>query len=137
LGVGEALVSFLDEKGRPMPVERAFICPPMSRIGPATDAERSQIIRSSALFGHYENAVDRESAYEILKGRTAEATVATESSGFDWGGMFGGSKGESKPGRQPDSIFEAAVKSTARTIGSELGRRLVRGVLGSLLGGRK
>lgn len=142
LGVGEALVSFLDEKGRPMPVERAFICPPMSRIGTATDAERNQVVRGSAVFGHYENAVDRESAYEILKGRTAEAAQPAESSGFDWGGMFGGGKSESQParrpvGRQPDSILEAVAKSTARTIGSELGRRIVRGVLGSLLGGKK
>ncbi len=142
LGVGEALVSFLDEKGRPVPVERAFICPPMSRIGAATDAERNQVVRGSAVFGHYENAVDRESAYEILKGRTAEAAQPAESSGFDWGGMFGGGKSESQParrpvGRQPDSILEAVAKSTARTIGSELGRRIVRGVLGSLLGGKK
>lgn len=142
LGVGEALVSFLDEKGRPTPVERAFVCPPMSRIGSATDAERNQAIRSSILFGHYEKAVDRESAYEILKSRVAETTAESdEAGGFDWGGVFGGGQAE-KPaggrrpaGRQPDSMFETAIKSTARTIGSELGRRIVRGVLGSLLGG--
>lgn len=142
LGVGEALVSFLDEKGRPMPVERAFICPPMSRVGAATDAERSDVIRSSGLYGHYEKAVDRESAYELLKAKTAETQVEPQKdAGFDWGGMFGGSKDEStagrRPGRQPDTILEAAMKSTARTIGSEIGRRIVRGVLGSLLGSRK
>jgi DNA helicase HerA-like ATPase len=143
LGVGEALVSFLDEQGRPAPVERAFICPPGSRIGPATDAERSQTIRDSVLYGHYENAIDRESAYEVLKGRAAQsAEEATEGNGFDWGGLFGGSNSEGqtarKPaGRQPQSMWEAAAKSAARTIGSELGRQVIRGVLGSILGGKR
>ncbi|MEO8418171.1 MAG: helicase HerA-like domain-containing protein [Methylophilaceae bacterium] len=143
LGVGEALVSFLDEQGRPTPVERAFICPPGSRIGPATDAERSQAIRDSVLYGHYENAIDRESAYEILKGRAAQsAEAATEGNSFDWGGLLGGSNSEGpatrKPaGRQPQSMWEAAAKSAARTIGSELGRQVIRGVLGSILGGKR
>ena len=71
LSVGEALVSLLDEKGRPAMVERAFILPPASRIGPHTEAERQSIINSSVIFGHYEQMVDRESAYEIIKSRTA------------------------------------------------------------------
>ncbi len=70
LGVGEALISLLDEKGRPQPVERAFILPPASRIGPVTDAERAAIVKSSIIFGHYEQTVDRESAYE-KQGRVA------------------------------------------------------------------
>src|SRR6476646_3161372 len=70
LSVGEALISLLDEKGRPTPVERAFILPPASRIGPITDEERAAIIKSSLVYGHYEQTVDRESAYEKLKGRT-------------------------------------------------------------------
>ncbi|HZV97693.1 MAG TPA: helicase HerA-like domain-containing protein, partial [Methylophilaceae bacterium] len=141
LGVGEALISFLDEQGRPAPVERAFVCPPGSRIGPATDAERSQIIRGSLLYGHYENAVDRESAYEVLKGRVAQQSPEqpAESGGFDWGNLFGGGS-QSQPGRkpaarQPDSMLETVAKSAARTIGSELGRQVLRGVLGSILGG--
>jgi len=133
LGVGEALVSFLDEKGIPTPVERAFICPPQSRIGPATDAERAAVINNSVLRGFYEKQVDRESAYEVLKARAAQsATTAEEGKGFDWGGIFGGSKSS-----RSDSILESAAKSTARAIGSQLGRSIVRGVLGSIFGGRK
>ena len=124
LGVGEALVSFLDEKGTPCIVERAFIVPPGSQLGPIGDAERQQIIRSSDVYGHYEKAVDRESAYEKLKGRTQEklepAKPATK-----------------PPGRQPQTMVEAAAKSAARAIGSELGRQLLRGVLGSILGKRR
>ena len=133
LGVGEALVSFLDEKGIPTPVERAFICPPQSRIGPATDAERAAVINNSVLRGFYEKQVDRESAYEVLKARAAQsATQAEEGKGFDWGGILGGNKSS-----RSDSIIESAAKSTARAIGSQLGRSIIRGVLGSIFGGRK
>ena len=118
LGVGEALVSFLDEKGTPCIVERAFIVPPGSQLGPIGDAERQQIITTSDVYGHYEKAIDRESAYEKLKGRTEEKLSPVQ-----------------KPaGRQPQSMVEAAAKSAARAIGSELGRQLLRGVLGSILG---
>lgn len=140
LGVGEALVSFLDEKGIPSQVERTFICPPVSRIGPATDSERSASIQTSIVSGFYEKAVDRESAYEILKGRAEQtATAAKDDAGFDWGGLLGGSNSGQKKssGGRSDGILEAAAKSVARTIGSELGRQIVRGVLGSILGGRK
>lgn len=137
LGVGEALVSFLDEKGIPTPVERTFVCPPGSRVGPATDAERAVTIKASSVYGFYEKAVDRESAYEILKNRAEQtaATEAKENEGFDWGGMFGGG-GKSSSSRS-DGVLEAAAKSAARAIGSQLGRQIVRGVLGSILGGRK
>lgn len=145
LGVGEALVSFLDEKGTPMPVERAFIKPPHSRIGPASDDERRQSIESSVIFGHYEKAVDRESAYEILKGRaeTPDEVEASErpapaepaaAGGLDLSEiLLGGGSGSAKKGRE--SVLEAAAKSAARSIGQEVGRQLIRGVLGSLLGG--
>jgi DNA helicase HerA-like ATPase len=139
LGVGEALISLLDEKGRPTPVERAFVCPPASRLGPATDDERQQTIRSSLLYGHYEKQVDRESAYEQLKSRAAqtatEAPPAEDGKGFDWGGMLGGSTGPR--GGHREGVIEAAAKNAARAIGSELGRQIIRGVLGSLLGGSK
>ena len=137
LGVGEALVSFLDEKGVPTPVERAFVCPPQSRIGALTDAERAALIANSNIKGFYEKQVDRESAYEILKARASESAevVAEEEKGFDWGGMLGGILG--KKNSRSDSILESAAKSTARSIGSQLGRSIVRGVLGSILGGRK
>ena len=132
LGVGEALVSFLDEKGIPTPVERMFVCPPESRIGPATDAERASVIDNSVLRGVYEKAVDRESAYEVLKARAVEsAHQAEEGHGFDWGGVFGG-----KTSSRSDSILESAAKSAARSIGSQLGRSIIRGVLGSILGKR-
>ncbi|MBC7945842.1 MAG: DUF853 family protein, partial [Burkholderiales bacterium] len=92
LGVGEALVSFLDEKGRPAIVERAFVVPPPSRIGPATAAERKQVISDSVLSGHYEKIEDRESAYEMLKERAAAATKAAEAPKVEeesGGGLFG------------------------------------------------
>ncbi|MDP2804874.1 MAG: DUF853 family protein [Gallionellaceae bacterium] len=138
LGVGEALVSLLDEKGRPAIVERAFIVPPQAQIGPITPAERAVIIQSSLLAGHYEALVDRESAYEKLQGRSAQKTVAAEatqgSGGFSE--MLGGMLGGAGTGTRRQGAGEALVKSVVRTIGSELGRQIVRGVLGSILGGR-
>ncbi|GGI21044.1 MAG: DUF853 domain-containing protein [Oxalicibacterium faecigallinarum] len=147
LGVGEALVSFLDEKGRPAVVERAFVLPPASQIGPITDAERAALIAQSVVAGVYEKAVDRESAYEKLKGRTAaqakeagEITAAEqeESGGFGdmLGSILGGGKnttGKKTAGRRSDTIVEAMVKSTVRTMGSTVGREIVRGILGSIL----
>src|SRR5512135_988968 len=139
LGVGEALVSLLDEKGRPNIVERAFIVPPQAHIGPISAAERAAIIRSSLLAGHYEKVIDRESAYEILKGRAEVKQVEEEKaapaavSGGGMGGLLGGLLGGGNTRRQ--SAGEAMVKSVVRTVGAELGRQLVRGVLGSLMGG--
>ena len=138
LGVGEALVSFLDEKGIPTPVERSFVCPPGSRIGAITDSERIDTVKSSNIFGFYEKLVDRESAYEILKARTEQsATEAKADEGFSWGGMFGANSDKKSSDSRSDGVFEAAAKSAARAIGSQLGRQIVRGVLGSILGGRK
>jgi uncharacterized protein len=134
LGVGEALVSFLDEKGVPTPVERAFICPPQSRIGMATEIERAAVINNSLVRGVYESQVDRESAYEVLKKRAAEQAAEEapkEDNGFDWGGVLGGKKTS-----RSDSILESAAKSTVRAIGSQLGRSIIRGVLGSIFKGR-
>ncbi|CAG0990556.1 hypothetical protein MTYP_02260 [Methylophilaceae bacterium] len=134
LGVGEALVSFLDEKGRPMPVERAFICPPGSRIGMATDAERNETMRSSLLYGHYEKTVDRESAYEILKAKAEETLKANEQAKAQ---AAASQSAKRTAAREPDTLLETVAKTAARTIGSELGRRVIRGVLGSILGGKK
>jgi DNA helicase HerA-like ATPase len=140
LGVGEALVSLLDEKGSPCVVERAFIVPPGSQIGPISDDERAKLIQSSDVFGHYEKAVDRESAYEKLKGRTEAKPAQPEDSTNPLHDpvhdiLFGrtGPRG----GRQSQGIIEAVTKSAARSIGSELGRQVLRGVLGSILGGKK
>jgi len=145
LGVGEALVSFLDDHGRPTVVERAFILPPASRIGPMSAEERAAAIQASVIYGHYEKAVDRESAYEKLKSRAqaapaaqaspaaAEAPPAEESGGLlaGLGGLFGGG------GSRRQGVGEALAKSAARAIGSEVGRQVIRGVLGSLLGGKR
>jgi uncharacterized protein len=131
LGVGEALVSLLDEKGRPAIVERAFIVPPGSHIGPIDEAERKQAIQSSSLRSRYEKTVDRESAYEKLKGRTAETAAPAPAPT-----PAPAPKPERAPaaGRQPQSTWDAATKSAARAIGSELGRQIMRGILGSILG---
>jgi DNA helicase HerA-like ATPase len=152
LGVGEALVSFLDEKGRPTPVERCWIVPPASRIGPISDAERAAVLKGSLVTGVYDQAVDRESAYEQLTqsvaARMPEAepdapAQPSEESGFF--GKLGGLLGGGEPARGPrggtvrtrESAGEALMKSAARAIGSEVGRRVIRGVLGSILGGRR
>ena len=145
LGVGEALVSFLDSKGTPTIVERAFVCPPESRIGPAKPDERKAVIDGSPVAGFYEKQVDRESAYEKLKGRTAErgdggAAGGTAAGGDSGGGIFGSIKDAvggvlGGGGGRKDSIVELLAKSAVRTIGSSIGREIVRGVLGSLLGG--
>jgi len=133
LGVGEALVSFLDEKGRPLPVERSFVCPPGSRIGTVTEQERQQAMRSSLISGVYEKQVDRESAYEILKTRAKQAVAENNAQTA----ANAEAAGRRPASRQPDTLLETVAKTAARTVGSELGRRLVRGILGSLLGGRK
>jgi len=146
LGVGEALVSFLDEKGIPGMVERAMVCPPHSQIGPITPEQRAAIVKNSVVAGVYETVVDRESAYERLKGKVgggvaapAGAPVGT-GSGPGWmeaaGSALGGVLG-SGGSRRGDTVLQAAVKSAARTMGSTVGRQLIRGVLGSLLGGSK
>jgi hypothetical protein len=142
LGVGEGLISFLDEKGRPEMVERAFVLPPASRIGPITGDERRATIAASPVAGVYEKVVDRESAYERLQSRAAQTAPAggTSASGASGGWMdsIKGSLGGLMTGSgRKDSVVEAMAKSAARTVGSTVGREIVRGVLGSLLGGAK
>jgi uncharacterized protein len=156
LGTGEALVSFLDEKGMPGVVERAFVLPPKSQIGPIAPPVRQQIVSRSVLFGHYERAVDRESAYEILKARAdrhvPEAPQPGQAPGpapYTYPEPPGRRAAQSYPGEYPqpaprrpvgrprDSIFEAMAKSAARSVGSQLGRSILRGVMGSILGGRR
>jgi len=138
LAVGEALVSFLDEKGRPTVVERAFVLPPRSQIGPLTADERRKVMEGSLLAGHYEKSVDRESAYEKLKGRAEEKTEGNASAGglggiLDTLGMGGGTA----KGRARESPVEAMAKSAARAMGSEVGRRIIRGVLGGIFGSKR
>lgn len=127
LGVGEALVSTLDLEGTPHPVEKTLIRPPESRIGPASAEEREGVLKGSLLFGRYENAVDRESAYEMLQKRAQEKAAQPPAS----------QPAPKKAGRRSDNVLESFAKSTARAVGSSLGRRIVRGILGSLLGDRR
>jgi DNA double-strand break repair helicase HerA and related ATPase len=147
LGVGEALVSFLDEKGSPVIVERAFILAPASRIGPIEPAARDQIRNASLLKAHYEKTEDRESAYEKLNARTAAREVGAGRAP-DAGGTAEPKKvpsalndllfGTTGPrGGHHDGLLQAAAKSAARSMGSNVGRQILRGVLGSLLGGRR
>ncbi|MDQ6621005.1 MAG: DUF853 domain-containing protein [Pseudomonadota bacterium] len=153
LAVGEGLISFLDEKGRPGVVQRAYVLPPASRIGPITADERKLVIQGSPVAGVYEAAVDRESAYERLQQRVAQRTSAgpvvtgsshppsdpvsrdhSESIADRITGSLGGLLGGS--GRK-DSLVEALAKSAVRSIGSSVGRQIVRGVLGSITHGRR
>ncbi len=146
LAVGEALVSFLDEKGRPNVVERGFVVPPASRLGALSPDERRKVVEGSLVAGHYEKAVDRESAYEKLTARADEkaapagapSTPATAPSSGGLGGILDGLTGGSgTKGRTRETPIEAAAKSAARAIGSEMGRRIIRGVLGSIFGGKR
>jgi len=153
LAVGEALVSFLDEKGRPGITERVYVIPPGSQIGPITAAQRQALLQSSLVAGIYEKAEDRESAYEILRQRTAEAAPvakAPPSAGAGKGqaadaaepGMLGGLNellfGSTGPrGGKRDGLVQTMAKSTVRTMGNSLGRQILRGVLGGILGNKK
>ena len=139
LGVGEALISFLDEKGRPSIVERAFVLPPASRIGPITADERKAVIDGSPVNGVYEKTVDRESAYEKLAGRVGASasppTIGTPTAGGGIVGSIADSVGGLMKGSgRKDSLVEAMAKSAVRSVGSSIGRAIVRGVMGSLLG---
>ncbi|MBL8013261.1 MAG: DUF853 family protein, partial [Candidatus Omnitrophica bacterium] len=136
LAVGEALVSTLDDKGSPMIVQRAFICPGRSRAGAITMDERQKIIKESIHYGNYEHAVDRESAYEVLKKRAEERIAQTKQEepetqparqpkAMDM-------RTVRRPGRPPDDLMTTVAKSAARTIGSSVGRQIIRGVLGSI-----
>jgi DNA double-strand break repair helicase HerA and related ATPase len=145
LGVGEALVSLLDDKGRPNVTERAFVVPPGSQLGPLSDAERKAIVAASAIAGHYEKAVDRESAYEKLTARAQQLTQEKEAQAKQAQQPGAGSiasdilfgKTGPRGGKQSQGLIEAMAKSAARTVGSQVGRELIRGVLGSLLGKKR
>jgi hypothetical protein len=153
LAVGEALVSFLDSKGRPSVTERVFVLPPGSQIGPITPQQRKALIAGSLVAGVYEKTVDRESAYEKLKGRSVASADAAQSmqqapagkaavpaEQGAGGGLMGslgsilfGSTGPR--GGKHEGLAESAARSAVRSVGSAVGREIVRGVLGSLLGG--
>lgn len=137
LGVGEALVSFLDEKGTPGMVERVFVVPPHSKIGPVSPDQRAGLMSNSIVAGQYDTAVDRESAHELLQARSAaeaQAAAAAEQAAIAAKEEAAESAEPKASSSRSDSSVEAFVKSAARAVGSNVGRELVRGVLGSLLG---
>jgi len=142
LGVGEVLISTLDEKGVPTMVERAFVVPPAGQIGPVTAEQRQQLISNSLVAGAYENALDRESAYEMLTRITQEKMAAeAEVKAADDAAKEAErqAKAERAAARGPDTLVESITKSVARSasssIGRQIGNTIVRGVLGSIFGG--
>ena len=153
LAVGEALVSFLDAKGRPSVTERVFVLPPGSQLGPITPQQRQALMASSLVAGVYEKMVDRESAYEKLKGRAAEAgaqagnaagggngKVAAGTPAEEGGGLLGGLNdllfGSTGPrGGKRDGLAQTMAKSAVRTMGTTIGKEILRGVLGGIFGG--
>ena len=150
LAVGEALVSLLDAKGRPGITERVFVLPPGSQLGPITPVQRQALLQTSLVAGVYEKTVDRESAYEKLRGRAeASATPASQAgkgtdgkTEGDGGGLLGGLNdvlfGTTGPrGAKHDGLAQSMAKSAVRTMGSAVGREIIRGVLGSIFGGNK
>ena len=141
LGVGEALVSTLQEKGVPMPVERTLICPPRCRMGAVTPEERAAVRARSPISGKYDSRVNRESAYEILSRRALEKEPAESKSnrtGGEKSSERGGTLGDLLWGtKRRQGMVETLAKQTARTVGSEIGRQIFRGVLGSILGGSR
>jgi len=155
LAVGEALVSMLDENGTPQIVERALIVPPRSQVGAITPEQRRQIIESSVLAGHYETAIDRESAYEKLQARAANKTEsagvpplgeATASAEAAKPSLLSEALGTVKEAFQPtigprggryDSLATSLAKSAMRAASSQIGRQIARGLFGGILGGRR
>ena len=142
LGVGEVLISTLDEKGVPTIVDRALVVPPVSQIGPVTPDVRAQLISTSLVAGQYENAVDRESAFEILSKKAEErAAVAAQAKAEADAerAVVKQEKAERAAARAPDTLVESITKSVARSasssIGRQIGNQIVRGVLGSIFGG--
>lgn len=150
LAVGEALTSMLLDKGIPMPVERAFICPPRSRMGAITPEERAAVRSRSPVSGKYDTAVNRESAFEMLSGRAAEKTATATNSNGDAPNDKTGKPAARTP-EQPQSklseflwgtkrrqgAVEAAAKSATRTVANGVGRQILRGVLGGIFGGKR
>ena len=149
LGVGEALVSMLDEEGKPGIVDRAKIVPPRSQVGAISPDQRKQVIQSSSIAGHYEKVVDRESAYEKLQARAGNKAASADAPPIPSGGdapqptqpsVLGTIGSVFKPTIGPrgaihDSMATSMVKSAARAASSQMGRQIIRGILGSFMGG--
>ena len=139
LGIGEALVSVLDNEGTPTQVERILIRPPESQIGPMTDAERQECIQRSPYQGKYSTLIDRESAYELLKARAEQEqqlAAEEEAQELELKRFEAQEKARAKTKRSTSnrqSVSEALIKSAARSIGTRLGKQIIRGVLGSIM----
>ncbi|HSX91261.1 MAG TPA: helicase HerA-like domain-containing protein, partial [Pseudomonas sp.] len=137
LGIGEALVGTLENKGTPAMVQRVAIAPPQSRIGPLSADERSALIRQSPLAGYYDKAFDRESAYELLTARAARAASEAAPQNTPQGGVSKAPAGvASKAGDLLGNLAGQVMKTVVRQAANQIGRQLVRGLLGSLLGGK-
>jgi DNA helicase HerA-like ATPase len=152
LGVGEALVSLLETGGTPTIVERTFILPPHSKIGPITEAERQAIIQQSVIFGTYETTVDRETAAEILQARAQAAVASSGAASATTAPGQPAPEQESAAGKfvkeflfgrtgprggKYEGVADKMISSTVRTMGSTVGREIIRGVLGSFFGGKR
>ena len=145
LGVGEALVSTLQDKGVPMPVERTLIAPPRCRMGAITDAERAQVRAGSPIGPHYDTRIDRDSAFEMLarkadqKTEQAQAPPARTRAHDDAEeGGFGQAVKDALFGtKRRQGMVETMAKQTARTVGSQVGRQILRGIMGSIFGGKR
>jgi len=138
LGVGEALVSVLDAQGRPTPVEHVYIKPPESRIGPLTDEERKEYLLRSPYRGRYDQVIDRESAYEMLKRKAEQQAQAAAASAEEDLRLKQQAKEKAASTRHStrQTPVEAMITSAARSVGSQLGRQIMRGIMGSLFGRR-
>jgi DNA helicase HerA-like ATPase len=159
LGVGEALVSMLQDKGGPMPVERTLVCPPRCRMGAITPEERATVRSRSPISGKYDARVNRESAYEILSQRTvstdapaarpSDAPSRSQAPAPERAPRQEPTPAQDKPGlgtqvsdilwgtKRRQGMVEAMAKQAARTVGSQIGRQILRGVLGGILGGSR
>ncbi|MEN9995850.1 MAG: hypothetical protein RL462_626 [Pseudomonadota bacterium] len=156
LAVGEALVSFLDDKGRPGVTEQAYVLMPGSQLGPISPEQRQALLNNSLVAGVYEKTIDRESAYELLKGSHATGAKVEAPKASDKASASASSSNEEQSsnallnglgevlfgrtgprGAKHDGLAQAMVKSAVRTIGASVGREIVRGVLGGILGGRR
>ncbi len=144
LGVGEVLISMLDEKGVPSVVDRAFVVPPEGHIGPITPEQRQQLMANSLVAGVYDKPVDRESAFELLAARAtekAQAQAAAQAEADAAKAAKEQEKAARAAARAPDTLVESITKSVARSasssIGRQIGNSIVRGVLGGIFGGGK
>ena len=141
LGTGEALVSTLQDKGVPSPVQQTLVSPPRCRMGAINDAERQQVRNGSPVGGKYDNPIDRESASEMLAKRAETAAKAADApaakSEPESGGFSQSVKDAVFGTKRRQGMVETMAKQTSRTIGTKLGNQILRGIMGSIFGGKR